>query len=147
MKDLYKIAHECRNADSTRFWQMFAVMTAINAGLLAYISSQKIDSEIVPFCGAFGAIISLLWLGMQYRYLWWVKYWENKLREFESIVIIEITAQRCKDNLSPLPDDIALFSEKTRPSPRGLSTRRYSCIVVFLYALVWTAIAIYYAWK
>ncbi|MEW5818065.1 MAG: hypothetical protein AB1798_22070 [Spirochaetota bacterium] len=147
MKELYKIAHECRNADSTRFWQMFAVMTAINAGLLAFVSAQKIDTALVPYCGALGAIVSLIWLGMQIRYLWWVKHWEGKLREFEPIVKEDITVQRNIEKLPPLPDNLALFNEKTKPRPSGLSTRRYSCIVALLFIGVWAIVALYSAWR
>lgn len=92
MKDFYKNAHDCRNADSTRFWQMFTVMTAINAALLALLGAQKIETRLVPWCGALGAIVSLLWLGMQIRYTWWVKHWEEKLRIFEPIIKKDIAA-------------------------------------------------------
>lgn len=147
MKEFYKIAHECRNADSTRFWQMFAVMTAFNAGLLAFVSAQKTEITCVHWYGALGAIVSLLWWGMQRRYLWWVKHWEEKLREFEPIVREDIRVQRNTEKLPPLPDNfnLALFYEETKPCPKGWSTRLYSCIVAFIFFLVWVGVTIYYA--
>ena len=145
MKDLYKIAYECRNADSTRFWTMFGVMTTINGALLAFVGAHQTTTDsdrlFLLFSGIFGALVCLLWLGMQIRYGWWCEHWDKKLRKLEPLVKEEINAERAKAGLS-ITESFELFKEESEPKPVGLSTRLGPCLMAGVFLLALTSLVI-----
>lgn len=137
MKDLYKIAYECRNADSVRFWTMFGLMTTVNGGLLAFVGTNRQDKSFVILFCVLGILACLLWLLMQVRYARWCEHWDKKLRELEPLVKEEINASRKQLLLEIMPETLGLFKGTEKPKLCGLSTRIGACLMAVLFAFAW----------
>jgi uncharacterized membrane protein len=125
----YKVALEGRREDSTRYWTVFATMSAVNGAMLAFIRS---DVPVIPILAmsVFGVLLCLIWLSLQLRLSAWVRWWEKKLVLLESMI----------------PDLEKLFTDRTLPSKNpfrvGFSSRVCGIVLPLLFAVAWTIVGI-----
>ena len=127
--DQYKVAVEGRREDSTRYWTVFGVMSAVNGAMLAFIKS---DAPVVPILGmsVFGVLLCLVWLSLQLRLSAWVRWWEKKLVHLESRI----------PDLEKLFTDRALSSKN--PFRVGFSSRTGGVVLPLLFAVAWIIVGI-----
>lgn len=142
MIEYFKIAYDCRNADSTRFWTMFGLMTTVNGVLLTFVVTRQIAAEsdtllLWLFAGIIGVLVCSLWLRMQTRYRWWCNNWDKKLIHLEPLVKEEINADRRKAELQVIPDSFQLFEKEGETKPQGLSTREGPCYMAGVFLVAW----------
>ena len=127
--DQYKVAVEGRREDSTRYWTVFSVMSAVNGAMLAFIKS---DAPVIPILGmsVFGVLLCLVWLSLQLRLSAWVRWWEKKL------VLLE----------SRIPDLEKLFTDRKLPSKNpfrvGFTSRAGGGVLPLLFAVAWIIVGI-----
>lgn len=127
--DQYKAALEGRREDSTRYWTVFGVMSAVNGAMLAFIKS---DTPIIPilYMSVFGALLCVVWLSLQLRLSAWVRWWENKL------VALEFS----------IPERERLFTNRSLDSQNpfrvGFSTRAGGVVLPLLFVVAWVVVGI-----
>lgn len=125
----YKVAVEGRREDSTRYWTVFGVMSAVNGAMLAFIKS---DTSVISTLGMslFGVLLCSVWLSLQLRLSAWVRWWERKLVHLESRI----------------PDLEKLFTDRELPSENpfrvGFSSRTSGVILPLLFAIAWIIVGI-----
>lgn len=120
---------EGRREDSTRYWTVFGIMSAVNGAMLAFINS---NAPLIPilYMSAFGVLLCLVWLSLQLRLSAWVRWWEDKL------VILE----------TGIPELERLFTTRTLPSKNpfrvGFSTRAGGVALPLLFAVAWIIVGV-----
>ncbi|MGQ0761408.1 MAG: RipA family octameric membrane protein [Acidobacteriota bacterium] len=124
--DQYKAALEGRREDSTRYWTVLAVMSAVNGAMLAFIKSDS-ETRIISVLrmSGFGVLLCLVWLSLQPRLSAWVRWWEQKLVALEASV----------------PAKERLFTDRslgsTNPFRVGFSTRVGGVGLPLLFVVAW----------
>lgn len=127
--DQYKVALEGRREDSSRYWTVFSVMSAVNGAMLAFTNS---DEPLIPnlLTSAFGVLLCIVWLSLQLRLAAWVRWWEIKLATLESHIA----------------DAERLFTGRTLDSKNplrvGFSTRMGGVILSLLFMAAWLVVGI-----
>jgi hypothetical protein len=121
LKDLLEIAFKARDADCLRFWNTFTVMTLMNGALLAFVGTHLDQASFAILISIMGAVVCLVWLQMQKRYVHWVEHWETNLRELERHIKEEIDAGRRRYGLSEIASRVDLFLTGGR-APRDVGS-------------------------
>ena len=127
--DQYKAALEGRREDTTRYWTVFGVMSAVNGAMLTFIKS---DATIISIqtMSVVGVLLCLVWLSLQLRLSAWVKWWEKKLVTLEASI----------------PDQERLFTGRTLESKNpfrvGFSTRVSGVLLPLLFVVAWVIVGI-----
>ena len=122
--DQYKAALEGRREDSTRYWTVFGVMSAVNGAMFAFI---KPDTPIIPiqYVSGFGVLLCLVWLSLQLRLSAWVRWWEVRLVALES----------------SFPERERLFTGRSLDSKNpfrvGFTTRAGGVVLPLLFVVAW----------
>lgn len=100
LKDLYKIAIEGHEHDSTRFWNVFNVWSAINGGLLAVaIARWERRPDLDVLIIIFGFCAAVFWTGLQRRFAYFVNCYKlrrARLAHYYYTAILEMKADECE---------------------------------------------------
>ena len=122
--DQYKAALAGRREDSSRFWTVFAVMSAINGAMLAMLDKDSPPMPM-PYIAGFGVLLCAIWFALQLRLGAWVKWWEKELVGLEG----------------DMSDNIKLFTgrelEQKNPLLVGFSTRIGGVLLTLLFLIAW----------
>ena len=143
MEFLFGKAYEAYQSDNERFWKLFNLMTLVNGGLLAIVC--YCDKEFIWLAASvFGAFLCLVWSGMQFRYGWWCRWWDDKLKEIEgkytssAHITVEVFQAHSNEKV-PL-----LFCRSNgRLIVTGFSTRKTTGVLPIGLAMMWLAVLVY----
>ena len=126
--DQYKAALAGRTEDSSRYWTVFGLMSAINGALLVFLDKKDLAISMY-LMSVFGVVLCLVWLSLQLRFGAWVKWWESRARQLEAHI----------------PEDLRLFTARQLQSRNPLSVGFSTCLTVILLTVLflcaWIAIA------
>ena len=126
--DQYKAALAGRTEDSSRYWTVFGLMSAINGALLVFLDKKDLAISMY-LMSVFGVVLCLVWLSLQLRFGAWVKWWESRARQLEAHI----------------PEDLRLFTarqlQSRNPLSVGFSTCLTGILLTVLFLCAWIAIA------
>ena len=133
MEELYKMLLAERENDSKRFWTIFNLMNIINAGLLAVITTEKIQNIYFQDLAAlFGICLCIIWFLAEWRMVGWIELWEEKLKKIEST--------KGFNNFGSFIENFTIFRERKNPYrvPFGfLPTRWVGWLLPALFGFTW----------
>lgn len=141
MLELYKTLMAAREDDSKRLWVLFGLMNVINGGLLAFVTTNKLQpgiSRVLVIC--LGMIMSFIWFSVSRRIAEFIKWWESKLIEIEPYVFQTLTNQNQQD--TGLPPDFCIFVKRELPRKIGLSTKYASQFIPLLFLFAWAGLLV-----
>ena|SRR6266850_4977052 len=132
---LFDKTYEAYQSDDERFWKLFNLMTLVNGGLLALVSSSHVVG-LQRGASSVGLLLCMVWWGMQSRYGWWCSWWDEILAKAESQYLDSF-------GLDPpvRPFNAHWQTEKTKK--RGFSTRKSTAIVPVGFAFGWIAVFLF----
>jgi carbon starvation protein CstA len=126
-----------REDDCKRLWILFGLMNVINGALLALVTTKELKPELAYILVlSLGILITFLWWATSMRMVFWIQWWELKLREVERATIAYLDESESKD--VKLSGGIKIFIDRDETeNKKGISTKFIACAVPVLFMVVW----------
>lgn len=136
MKDLVRLVFDGHAEEARRFWMVFGVMSAINAGLLGLATCSAIGFMMTFLLAWAGIAISILWALIQYRLGVWCEWWDGNLRLLQEAYLKDVNVDRTA-LIEILP-----ARRRLPPAIIGVGARTAGWMMPCIFALGWVGLLI-----